>query len=211
MVMYNNDMKIEVHDMFEELREKATEIAETSNTFKIASQRITNIVSSRVAAESEGYIIDMYTLLVDMIKEDDYFKDPVQLNSFYRLNLRNDLNKKYNFEVKSLDTYKKGIEFTEINNLYVTASAAAITLTVGGVLKYAISGLINIPFVLIIAGAVAVACATYAKIVPNRNKRKFQLVIKKFLNNMENEILDWLVEVESYFNSRVRTLYSKNA
>lgn len=210
MEMYNNELKTEIHEMFEELQEKVREIITTSKNFEMASERITNTISYRIAAESEAYIVEMYTSLVAKIKDKEYFKDPAHLNAFYRLNLRDDLNEKYHFEVKSLDAYKKGIKFNEVNTLYATASAAAGTLAVGGVLKFAIFGLVHIPFALIIVGAVAVACSTYAKIVPNRNKREFQRVVDKLLLDMENELLDWLGEVEGYFESRVRTLNSTN-
>ena len=204
--MYNNELKNEVHKMFGELAKKAKEITETSRTAKIATERISDVVASRVAAESEGYIVDMYTCLVAKIKDNDYFKDSEHLNAFYRLNLRNELNEKYHFEVESLDAYKKGIEFKEINRLYATAGAAAGTLAVGGILKFAISGLINVPIAVIIAGAVATGVASYFA-VPEKNKKEYNRAVSKYLNDMENEILDWLTEVENYFDSQVRTIY----
>ncbi len=206
MGMYNTELRNEIHEMFQQLELKTSEIISSSMTFKIASERITNTVSSTIASESEGYIVDLYTELVKKIKEDEFFKNPDNLNAFYRLNLREELNDKYHFEVKTLDAYKKGIEFNEINTLYATAGAAAGTLALGGVLKFTISGLIHIPFAVIIAGAVAVALATYFS-VPQKNKKEFERAIKKFLHDMENEILDWLIEIESYFENQVRTLY----
>lgn len=206
MAMYNTELKKEIHIMFQELAAKAKEITDTSRTSQMATERISKEVSSRVAAESEGYIVDMYTYLVARIKEDEYFKDPEHLNAFYRLNLREELNNRYHFEVESLDSYKKGIEFKEVNKLYAAAGVAAGTLAVGGILKFAISGLICIPIAVIIAGAVIAGIATYFS-VPEKNKKKYNQAVNKFLNDMENEILDWLTEVENYFDSRVRSLY----
>jgi hypothetical protein len=204
--MYNNELKNEVHKMFSELAEKAKEITETSRTAQIATERISDVVASRVSAESEGYIVDMYTCLVAKVKEDEFFKDSEHLNAFYRLNLRDELNDKYHFEVESLDAYKKGIEFKEINRLYAAAGATAGTLAVGGILKFAISGLINIPIAVIIAGAVAAGVAAYFA-VPEKNKKEYNRAVSKYLNDMENEILDWLTEIENYFDSQVRTIY----
>lgn len=206
MAMYNTELKNEIHIMFQELAVKAKEITDTSRTSQMATERISKVVSSKVAAESEGYIVDMYTYLVAKIKEDEYFKDPEHINAFYRLNLREELNNRYHFEVESLDSYKKGIEFKEVNKLYAAAGVAAGTLAVGGILKFAISGLICIPIAVIIAGAVIAGIATYFS-VPEKNKKKYNQAVNKFLNDMENEILDWLTEVENYFDSRVRSLY----
>lgn len=206
MVMYNTELKKEIHIMFQELTVKAKEIADTSQTSQMATERISEAVASRVAAESEGYIVDMYTCLVAKIKKDEYFKDPEHLNAFYRLNLREELNDRYHFEIESLDAYKKGIEFKEVNKLYAAAGVAAGTLAVGGILKFAISGLIHIPIAVIIAGAVIAGVAAYFS-VPKKNKKEYNRAVNKFLNDMENEILDWLTEVESYFDSQVRSLY----
>lgn len=206
MAMYNTELKKEIHIMFQELAVKAKEITDTSRTSQMATERISKVVASRVAAESEGYIVDMYTYLVARIKEDEYFKDPEHLYAFYRLNLREELYDRYHFEVESLDSYKKGIELKEVNKLYAAAGVAAGTLAVGGILKFAISGLICIPIAVIIAGAVIAGIATYFS-VPEKNKKKYNQAVNKFLNDMENEILDWLTEVENYFDSRVRSLY----
>lgn len=206
IVLYNNELKNEVHKMFSELVEKAKEITETSRTAQIATKRISDMVSLRVSTESKGYIIDMYTCLVSRVKEDQFFKDSEHLNAFYRLNLRDKLNNKYHFDVKSSDTYKKEIEFKEINRLYATAGATSGTLFVGGILNFVISGLINIPIAIIIAGAVAAGVGTYYK-VPEKNKKEYNRAVRKYLHDMENEILDWLIEVENYFDSQVRTIY----
>src|SRR5699024_624916 len=101
--MYNSELKKEIHIMFQELSVKAKEIVDTSRTSQMATERISEAVASRVTAESEGYIVDMYTCLVAKIKADEYFKDPEHLNAFYRLNLREKLNDRYHFEVESLD------------------------------------------------------------------------------------------------------------
>lgn len=206
IVLYNNELKNEVHKMFCELVEKAKEITETSRNAQIATERISDMVSLRISTESKGYIIDMYTCLVSRVKEDQFFKDSEHLNAFYRLNLRDELNNKYQFDVKSSDTYKKEIEFEEINRLYASAGATLGTLAVGGILNFVISGLINIPIAVIIAGSVAAGICTYYK-VPEKNKKEYNRAVRKYLYDMENEILDWLTDVENYFNSQVRTIY----
>lgn len=203
--MYNKELELQIDELFSELYKKVDEIIVTSKTYKTALERITNTIASRVATESEGYIVDLYTSLVDDIKKDDYFKNPNHLNDFYRLNLREELNEKYNFEITSLDSYKKGIEFDEINNLYATAGAAAGILAVGGILKFAISGIVNIPFIVIIAGAVGAALVVNKAIII-QNKKEFKIVVDKFLKDMEHEIIDWLNDVADYFQSRVNSL-----
>lgn len=212
--MCNIELKNAVHKMFHELSKKANEIAENCGTGDMAINEISKMVSSKVSAESGGYIVDIYANLVAKIEEDDYFKDPEKLNDFYRLNLREQLNEKYNFDIKLKDVYEKGIKFKDINKLYVAAGSAAGTLAVGGILKFAISetietpilGTIWIPISIIIAGAVIVGISSYL-ICSKKNKQNFHQAINKYLKDMENEILNWLVEIEDYLNRQVRTIY----
>ena len=206
MELYNKELENQVHDMFKELKMKATKIASASRTSTDATNRIMRLVSSTISAEAEGYLVDMYMYLVDRIKKEDFFKDPENMNAFYRLNLRDDLNTKYQFNIESIDAYKKGIECKEINRLYVAAGAATGTLALGSILKYALSGVVSIPFVVVIAGALAVACASYFAI-PSHNRKEYMKTVDKFLNDLENDILNWIVDVEVYFDEKVRELY----
>lgn len=205
MEMYNKELESNINEVFSELHTKIEEIIDESNTYKVASDRITNTIASRVVTESEGYIVDLYTSLVDDIKKDDYFKNPKHLNDFYRLKLKEEIDKKYNFDITSLEGYKKGIEFNEINNIYMTIGAAAGTLSVGGILKFAISEIVNIPFIVIVAGAIAVTLAVNKSILI-KNKNEFKRVVNKYLNDIKNEILDWLEDIADYFQSRVNSL-----
>ena len=204
--MYNKELERQVHTLFKELKAKSNDIASEARTNTNATERIMRLVSSTISAEAEGYMVDMYACLVEKIKSEDFFKNPENLNAFYRLNLRDELNEKYQFNIEDIDAYKKGIEYKDINQLYAAAGAAAGTLALGGILKFALSSVINIPFVVVIAGAVVAACAAYFA-VPKRNCKEYKKAVDKFLSDLENDILDWFVNVEVYFNEQVRTLY----
>lgn len=204
--MYNKELEKQLHQLFEELSEKAAQIASEARTNTEATDRIMRLVSSSISAEAEGYMIDMYACLVEKIKSEEYFKNPENLNAFYRLNLREELNEKYQFNIENIDAYKNGIEYKEINQLYVAAGTAAGTLALGGILKFALSSVIGIPFPVIIAGALVAACAAYFAI-PTKNRKDYKKAVEKFMKDLENDILDWFVDVEMYFEQQVRTLY----
>lgn len=204
--MYSKELEKQLHQLFEELSEKTDQIASEARTNTEATDCIMRLVSSSISAEAEGYMVDMYACLVDKIKSEEYFKNPENLNAFYRLNLREELNEKYQFNIDNIDAYKKGIEYKEINQLYVAAGAAAGTLALGGILKFALSSVIGIPFPIIIAGALVAACATYFAI-PTKNRKDYKKAVDKFMKDLENDILDWFVDVEVYFDEQVRTLY----
>lgn len=200
--MYSRELEEKVSALFKKLFKKTEEIIASSRTSIDATEKIMRLVSSTVSEAAEGYMIDLYASLVDKVKEDEFFKDPEHLNAFYRLNLREDLNEKYQFSIDSIDAYKKGIQYKEINSIYASVGAAAGTLAVGGILKFALSSVVNIPFVVIIAGAVA--CAAYFAI---QNKKGYKRAVDSFLSDLKQEILNWFVDIEVYFDEKVRTLY----
>ena len=151
---------------------------------------------------------ELATLLLQNCRRrvgNEYFKDPSHLNRFYRLNLRDELNEKYRFDVDSSMTYKNKIDFEEINRIYATTGATVGSLTLGGILKLVILETINIPIAVIIAGSVCAGVTTYFK-VSDKNEKGYRLAVKKYLDDMEKEVLDWLDEVERYFRSRVASL-----
>ena len=207
--MCNQQVQSDIHDLFQSFESEIQEIIQESPSIDTATERITRLVSSKLTTETEGYIVDIYTALTEQIRKEEYFQDPEHLNAFYRLNLRDEMNEKYHFEIDNLDAYCKGIQFREINQLYMTAGAAAGTLAVGGVLKFALSGVVGIPFAIIIAGAIAAALAAFRS-VPQKNKKNYELAVKKYLSDLENDVLDWIIEVEGYFQDKVRTLYTQN-
>lgn len=204
--MYNKELEKQVHALFNELKSKSISIASEARTNTDATERIMRLVSSTISAEAEGYMVDMYAGLVEKIKTEEFFMNPENLNAFYRLNLRDEMNEKYQFNIENIDAYKSGIEYKDVNQIYTTVGAAAGTLALGGILKFALSTVIGIPFVIVIAGALVAACAAYFA-VPTRNRREYKKAVDKFLNDLENDILDWFVDIEVYFDEQVRTLY----
>ena len=204
--MYNKELEKQVHTLFKELVVKTEGIIESSRTSTDATERIMRLVSSTVSAEAEGYMVDLYADLVDKVKQEEFFRDPEHLNAFYRLNLRDQLNKKYQFSVNSIDEYKNGIQYKEIKSIYATVGAAAGTLAVGELLKLSLSNVVNVPFVLVIAGALVTSCATYFAI-STRNKKEYKKAVRRFLSDLEDGIFSWLDEVEVYFDEKVKTLY----
>ena len=128
------------------------------------------------------------------------------MNALYHLNLMDKILTTYRFDIKNLESYQKGIDYKEINRVYSSLGIAAGTFAIGGILKFALSAVIGIPFVVIIAGALAAACYTYFS-SPSREKTKFNESVKKFLMEMEEEVLNWFVDIEVFMNDQIRTLY----
>lgn len=214
MAMYNKDIYQNVEKMFFELQEQVAKIVFSSASTPNAKERIIDVVSSRVAAEAEGYVIEIYTNLQEKIKKDPFFQNPEHLNSFYRLNLRESLYDQYQFNIKSLNAYKTGIQYNEINSIYKSiAESIGVsigTASLGVLLKYTLLNGINIPIVLLIAGALGVLF--YMTVGGKKQQRKdFQKAANDYLKQMKNDLFDWLSDVEIYLEGEVRKLYCQGS
>lgn len=199
-----------IEKLFVEMNEEVSEIVNTSPTSVIATQEIMGYVSSKISASSKGYMIDLYGELSKKTLSEKIFEDSANANKFYELNMRQKISDAYQFDVKDLNAYNAGVDFKEINRAYASAGAAAGTAAVGGILLGALSGVVHIPMVVIIAGAVLAGLSaggvTYTKVVPEKNKSNFKEAVDAFMNSLKIELLNWVDNVVKFYNQKVEEL-----
>ena len=199
-----------IKELFVEMNEEVADIVSTSPSSSVATQSIMEYVSSKIAASSRGYMVDLYSELSKKTLSEEIFQDPANANKFYELNMRQKINDAYQFDVQSLDAYNTGVDFKEINRVYATAGAAVGSAAVGGILLGVLSGVVEIPLVVIIAGAVLAGLAgggvTYAKVVPEKNRAAFSKAVVDFMMGLEVELLSWVDEVVKFYNQKVEEL-----
>ena len=207
--MYNRDLLVKkIEDMFDDLKVKANEIISVNSNFDIASKKIIEIVSSETVTRSKTLITDMYSEMSRYTLGTEAFVNPEMQSKFFEANIRGDVLSKYNFEIDSLNIKKESLDFKEASRLYYSIAASAGTITLAGVLKFTLSNKQNVPLVMIIAGAVAVFCISYLKIMPEKNKAAFIKAVDIFLDDTMREFLKWFDEIEAYYDKRVGELVS---
>lgn len=199
-----------IKELFVELNEEVSDIVQTSPSSTVATQSIMEHISGKIAASSRGYMVDLYGELSRKTLSEEIFKDPANANKFYELNMRQKISDAYKFDIQNLKTYGEGIDFKEINRIYTSAGVAVGSATIGGILLGALSGAVDIPMVVIIAGAVLAGigggAVTYCKVVPDKNKANFTKTVESFMDNLEKELLNWVDEVEKFYNQQVEEL-----
>jgi len=134
------------------------------------------------------------------------FDDAERKSRFYEANIRREILSKYQFDITTINAFQRGIQYKELHLLYSSLAVVAGTIAVGGVLKYALTTTVNVPIVIIIAGAVAAFCVSYFKILPNQNKVNFRRAIEDFLSESKKEFIVWFDEIEIYYNERIQRL-----
>ena len=208
--MSKTNVKGMIHDLFTDMNSQMEEIIRTSTTANMATKRIMEYVSSTVASNSLGYISALYSSLSKKTLSEEVFQNVENANRFYELGLRKKLVEAYEFDVENVSAYKAGIDFKEINRIYASAGAAVGSATVGGILLGVLSGIVDIPMVVIIAGAVLAGVAggsvTYAKVVPEINKKQYAASVFSFMKELEDSMNKWVDDVVRFYNQQVAEL-----
>lgn len=206
----SENIKGYIKDLFVELNEEVNSIVTSSATSSMATKQIMDCVSSEITASCKSFIATLYSTLSKETLKEAIFEDDANANKFYDLNMRQKLSEKYQFSIGSLNSYSKGLEFKEINQLYTSAAIAVGSAAVGGILLGALSGVVNIPMVVIIAGAVLAGVGggayTYTKYVPENNKRNYLIAVNSFMKSLESEMMKWVDSVVAYYNQQMDEL-----
>ncbi|WP_110114920.1 hypothetical protein [Bacillus sp. CGMCC 1.16541] len=204
--MYNQVLEKKIEYMFQDIEDKSLRILNKGVPINEVLNQITEIISSETTTKSQNMLMDLYSVLSKQTLESLEFNDPERKNAFYRLNIRKKIFEKYQFDVMDLKTFNVGINVKEINKVYTSVIAATAAISLGGVLKYALYNTINVPFIVIFAGALLAYCGMYFKGTPEINRQKFIKEFNLFLMEMKNEFLDWFSEVERYYKLCVEDL-----
>ena len=207
--MSNEKVKGLIQNLFDEIREEVSDLIRVSANSTVATESIMEYVSGKITASSKGYITTLYSELSKVTLAEQIFESDVNANKFYDLELKQKIYSAYQFDVSDLSAYKAGITSKEINVAYATAGAAVGGVAVGGVLLGALSGVVHIPMVVIIAGAVLAGLGggyTAHKNIPVKNAANYTDGAISFLDDLEAELLTWVDTIVDYYNQQVEEL-----
>lgn len=202
--MQDELIKKDVHDFFKKLIEEVHEMAAQAPTLQMANEQIASWVGSKVAVACEGYVNDLCYDLAEQVEKEDFFQDANHLNAFYRLDLEEKISEKYHFEVNANELK---MDAQKVNTIYQGLGAAAGTMAVGGILKYALAGMVTIPVWLVVAASLLSGFGTY-QMKTRENREAYLKALDEFLSNLEKEVLDWLTDIEDYYHQQVQSLYT---
>lgn len=207
--MSDKKMKAYITNMFKEIREESKSLILNAPTSQAAVQSVLDYVSSTVTSKSQSIIVSLYSALSKDTLSEPLFESDENANKFYDLHIRDRLFEAYKFDIEDLDSFKKGLNFSEVNTMYVTAASAVGSTTVGAILMGALSGTIDIPMVVIIAGAllcgVGGGFAGY-KISTSYNQEKLDMNVDAFLSELEREMLRWVDKLTEFYSEQVEAL-----
>ena len=204
--MQDESIKQDVRDFFQKLTEEVHEIISQAPTLQVANEKIASKVGINVANACEGYVNDLYYNLTKQVKKEDFFQDDNHLSAFYDLDLKKRIREKYHFEVNANELK---VDPQKANAIYQGLGAAAGTMAVGGILKYALASMVIVPVWLVVAASLLSGVGTY-QMKTRENREAYLNAIDAFLANLEREVLDWLTDIENYYHQQVQSLYTND-
>ena len=203
-------VKTYIKELFVTMNQEVSEMVSNSISSEKATEDIIRYVSSKLAAASYGYMSTIYSTLSDKTLKEPIFQDLDYANKFFDLELDKNILDTYKFTVTDSPALNKRLDIKEINRFYSTAVPGVGTAVCGGILLSALSSLVKIPTIGIVAGAIAVGLVgsgiAHFKVVPDINKQRFFEAAKVFMNNLENDMYHWVDGVIDFYNAKVEEL-----
>lgn len=205
-----DEVRKELDKSFVEINSKIESIIQHSRRSSDATEEIMNYVSSKLTSSCKGYIALEYSVKSKKTLQEDIFKSVENANKFYELNMRQKLADAYDFNIQDFSAYNVGVDFDEMNEMWVSLGVAAGTGTLAGILLFVLSKQIHIPVAVVIAGAVLVGLGcgayTYKEAIPKRNKRQYAETVRKFMCDLKVEVVSWIEGIEKYYDNQVNEL-----
>ena len=195
--MYNREKDID--EIFLDLKKESYEVFNLSSNIDIINKKIIDKISLDLTIKSKMLIIDLYSEMSKRTLASKEFEDIERKSKFYETNIKKEIFEKYKFQVTNKIDYK------EANKLYTSLGISAGTMAIGGILKYVLQNNINIPFIVIICGAIMAFGVTYFS-KPSADKRNLEKAVDEFLDKTKKEFIAWFDEIEKYYNKRVKDI-----
>lgn len=195
--MYNINKNID--NIFSDLKKETYKLFNLSSNIDSVSKKIADKISLDLTVKSKMLITDLYSEMSKKTLLSEEFEDIERKSKFYETDIKKEILEKYKFKVTNKIDYK------EANKLYTSLGMAAGTMALGGIFKYVLQNHINIPFIVIICGAIVAFGVTYFS-KPSADKRNLEKAVDEFLDKTKKEFIAWFDEIEKYYNKRVKDI-----
>ena len=195
--MYNINKNID--NIFSDLKKESYKLFNLNSNIDSVSKKIADKISLDLTVKSKMLITDLYSEMSKKTLLSKDFEDIERKSKFYETDIKKEILEKYKFKITNKIDYK------EANKLYTSLGMAAGTMALGGIFKYVLQNHINIPFIVIICGAIVAFGVTYFS-KPSADKRNLEKAVNEFLDKTKKEFIAWFDEIEKYYNKRVKDI-----
>jgi len=160
-------------------------------------EQVASATANKMSGVSKMMITSIYNMLSEKTLSGELYQKIENEAAFRRLNILNDLNKKFSFEVPAK------IDYTESQTQLEPLIAAGAVTVAGGVISIAASSLTPIGVSIVIA---AIMYYTINSKKQEQNTFNINSVIETYLKNVKLSMMQWIGTIETYYDQRVMEL-----
>ena len=151
---------------------------------------------NKFTLESKIIITKVYNLMADRTLAEPMFQNANNGAAFYKMDVEEELNEKFNFEIPSK------IEYEESERKINEWIKAGIITIIGGVISISLKKASPIIAAVVIAGIMTVI----NKNKENNKKEDLTALVKEYLENVKQSLLSWVDSIAEYYDERVNEL-----
>lgn len=203
MLKSDDKLKIDkyIKKIMNELANDAKESIASEMTDKEVIDRITKVTVNKVTPESKMIMSSVYKMLSRETLSEELFQNTENKAAFYQINILNDLNNRFVFDVPDRIDYSESKN--ELDRWIKGGSVAVVVI--GGAVSIKFKSFV--PFGISLAVAIA---AIMGLIIFNKNhsnnKTNINSLILEYLRSVQTSLMDWVESIESYYDERIEIL-----
>lgn len=157
---------------------------------------IIKTIINKFTLESKIIITKVYNLMADRTLAEPMFQNANNGAAFYKMDVEEELNEKFNFEIPSK------IEYEESERKINEWIKAGIITIIGGVISISLKKASPIIVAVVIAGIMTVI----NKNKENNKKEDLRALVKEYLESVKQSLLSWVDSIAEYYDERVNEL-----
>lgn len=203
MLKSDDKIKIEkyIKKIINELANDAKESIASEMTDKEVIDRITKVTVNKVTPESKMIMSSVYKMLSRETLSEELFQNTENKAAFYQINILNDLNNRFVFDVPDKIDYSESKN--ELDKWIKGGSVAVVVI--GGAVSIKFKSLVPFGISLAVAIAAIMGLIIYNKNHSN-NKTNINSLISEYLRSVQTSLMAWVESIESYYDERIEEL-----
>ena len=203
MLKSDDKLKIEkyIKKIMNDLANDAKESIASGMTDKEVIDRITKVTVNKVTPESKMVMSSVYKMLSRETLSEEIFQNTENKAAFYQMNILNELNNRFVFEVPDK------IDYSESKNeldKWIKGGSVAVVVA-GGVVSIKFKSFVPFGISLAIALAAIMGLIVYNKSQCS-NKTNIDSLISEYLSSVQTSLMAWIESIESYYDERIEVL-----
>lgn len=203
MLKSDDKVKIEkyIKKIMNDLANDAKESIASGMTDKEVIDRITKVTVNKVTPESKMVMSSVYKMLSRETLSEEIFQNTENKAAFYQMNILNELNTRFVFEVPDKIDYSESKN--ELDKWIKGGSVAVVVI--GGVVSIKFKSFVPFGISLAIALAAIMGLIVYNK-SQSSNKTNIDSLISEYLSSVQTSLMAWIESIESYYDERIEVL-----